>query len=857
MRRHPELFRKLQYLQKSRLNPTIRSNSDLAAQLGVTKQAVSRWCRGTVTQMGDRIPDYLIDRLADLFDIESSWLSLDITDFEAKIDGKIESRDSDLEAFQQVSIASLPITNLSTFGRDAELEFLTRCWDDPQINFVQVLAFGGVGKSALINRWLSDLSNEKFRGATRVYAWSFYWQGHSAELNSSGDFFIEHALRWFGDPNPEKGTPWVKASRLVQLVRGQKSLLVLDGIEPLQHAPGPRAGEIDTPAVAALIRELAADNSGLCVVTSRLSVTDLSAFQDGRVQTIPLKNLDTNSGVAMLKEQGLKGDVATFSQVVDEYQGHPLSLSLLGGYLSIVHDGAIEKYSEIESLFDEKQQSGHAQSIMNAYLEWFNGSMELELLYLIGLFDRAVSYKQLKQLANDKKFGDELEFLGKAREIDWKYSINSIVNSKLVSKLQFDGEDFLDCHPIVRDFLSLRLASSKSDFWLQGHKAIFELMLTSRKDTSDTTLSMEEMNTAVLHGALSQNYQEAFNFYFHEIRRMQFSLPKEGSHHADNNCIKLFFEKQWEVPHASLTEESKIFLLMAASTNLIYLGKITEALSPCMKSINWFVNNQRWTDAATASAPLLSMLIVTGKLQEARKLIDRMSVAIEQTNNPVINAMKLNFEAYIHYLDNNVEAARALFEESEKVLVRELPEEPAPFPIISAYYCRFLLDHESPHAALNRSLRTFAWRDRGAWQVKFDTTSILASDTLVLGLVFLAIGDKANAKSHLNKQVELFRSANEWLYLPAGLVCRAKYFRAVGDYEAALADLEESLSISKRTGAVFSEWEARLDLCSYYLEVNDKETAASYLQSAQSLPGMSAYKFRDLEIADLQQAVQS
>lgn len=856
MRRHPELFRKLQYLQKSRLNPTIRSNSDLAAQLGVTKQAVSRWCRGTVTQMGDRIPDYLIDRLADLFDIESSWLSLDITDFEAKIDGKIESRDSDLEAFQQVSIASLPITNLSTFGRDAELEFLTRCWDDPQINFVQVLAFGGVGKSALINRWLSDLSNEKFRGATRVYAWSFYWQGHSAELNSSGDFFIEHALRWFGDPNPEKGTPWVKASRLVQLVRGQKSLLVLDGIEPLQHAPGPRAGEIDTPAVAALIRELAADNSGLCVVTSRLSVTDLSAFQDGRVQTIPLKNLDTNSGVAMLKEQGLKGDVATFSQVVDEYQGHPLSLSLLGGYLSIVHDGAIKKYSEIESLFDEKQQSGHAQSIMNAYLEWFNGSMELELLYLIGLFDRCVSTKSLKELVAKKSVSERLCKLANACHVDWQYAIRLLSDAKLIFISGCNDECLIDAHPIIKDFLKLHLKRNDADFWKSAHLCLFEIFSSQAANSPKSLVEFEPAIRAVLHGIEAEEIRKSFELYCHQIKQ-NFSMLQEGSHSLDQVCIDSFFIGKWDKPVHGITANEKYFLVSSAAVNLMSLGFIQESIEPSLECIEHYLEYDMWLESTFIAGPLISTLIAAGKLDQALHFVEKMDAPVRRTKNPIIEAMANNFLGYIELLRGEFEKAGELFQKVEKALCKPDPGVEISFPTVSSYISYYHLCVGELERALSSSLRTFGWRNRKSWQVTVDTTSILASDTLVLGLTFLQLGDKANAKSHLNKQVELFRSANEWLYLPAGLVCRAKYFRAVGDYEAALADLEESLSISKRTGAVFSEWEARLDLCSYYLEVNDKETAASYLQSAQSLPGMSAYKFRDLEIADLQQAVQS
>ena len=53
--------------------------------------------------------------------------------------------------------------------------------------------------------------------------------------------------------------------------------LVLDGVEPLQHPPGIAPGGQNSmdPGVSALLKALAAQSRGLCVVTTRYSIADL------------------------------------------------------------------------------------------------------------------------------------------------------------------------------------------------------------------------------------------------------------------------------------------------------------------------------------------------------------------------------------------------------------------------------------------------------------------------------------------------------------------------------------------------------------------------------------------------------
>jgi hypothetical protein len=118
-----------------------------------------------------------------------------------------------------VSLARLPSTNPDLFGREAELARLDAAWDHPQCNMVTLVAWGGVGKTALVNHWLICLAQDNYRGAECVYGYSFYSQGAAEGKQASADLFIATALRDFGDPEPDAGSPWDKGERLARLLQ--------------------------------------------------------------------------------------------------------------------------------------------------------------------------------------------------------------------------------------------------------------------------------------------------------------------------------------------------------------------------------------------------------------------------------------------------------------------------------------------------------------------------------------------------------------------------------------------------------------------------------------------------------------
>jgi hypothetical protein len=281
----------------------------------------------------------------------------------------------------KISIARLPVTGSEIFGREDDLTFLDRAWAKKEVNIVTIVAWAGVGKSTLVNHWLRRMAPKHYRAAELVFGWSFYRQGTSGGT-SSADEFIDAALTWFGDPDPRLGTAWEKGERLAKLVAHHRTLLVLDGLEPLQNPPGPQEGRIRDPSLQALLRELAAFNKGLCVITTRMPAADIADHEGTSALHRNLEQLSSDAGAKLLRALGVKGDEGELRSASEELSGHCLTLTLLGSYLTDAYDGDIRCRDEVsEHLSHDIRQGVHARKVMESYQSWLGEGAELAILW--------------------------------------------------------------------------------------------------------------------------------------------------------------------------------------------------------------------------------------------------------------------------------------------------------------------------------------------------------------------------------------------------------------------------------------------------------------------------------------------
>lgn len=450
----------------------------------------------------------------------------------------------------KTSTSRMPVTGRQIFGREAEVGRLTDAWMSGDTNVVCLVAWGGVGKSALMNHWMRSLGKD-FAGAERVYAWSFFSQetGHKAP---SGDVFVDIALSWFGDPDPTKGSPWERGERLAQLIKSHRTLLLLDGLEPLQFPPGPDEGRLRDVSVQALLRELSTSNPGLCVISTRLPVTDLQEFEESTVDRIDLDRLAPEAGAQLLRALEVTGEDEELQAASREFSGHSLALTLLGSYLADVFDGDISRRGDIGPLESDMRFGGHARRVMESYEQWFGDGPETALLRTLGLFDRPASPEAIADICRKPAIAGLTEALVDLARPQYRQLLARLRRAHLVSIPDPERPDFIDNHPLIREHFRRRLQEEEPAAWREANSRLFEHYGRIAREFPETVEEMEPLFQAMKCGCRAGRETDALrDVYLRRIMRGDeyFAGYKLGSLNPLLAVLSNFFEDgDWTLP---------------------------------------------------------------------------------------------------------------------------------------------------------------------------------------------------------------------------------------------------------------------------------------------------------------------
>jgi serine/threonine protein kinase len=470
---------------------------------------------------------------------------------------------------EDISVARLPVTGSQVFGRDEDIAFLDAAWANQQVNVVTIVAWAGVGKSTLVNHWLRRMAAEHYRSAELVFGWSFYRQGSSGQ-SSSADEFLDAALVWFGDPDPRIGTPWEKGERLAKLMVHRRTLLVLDGLEPLQNPPGPQEGRVREASLQALLRELAAFNTGLCVITTRLPVADIADHEGASALRCDLEHLSSDAGAQLLQALGVKGSEAELRSASDEFSGHCLGLTLLGSYLTDAYNGDIRRRKEVsERLAHDVRQGVHARKVMESYQTWFGEGPELAVLRMLGLFDRPADEKALGALLKPPAIRGLTESLTDLSETEWRTILSKLRRARLLAGEDPNDRGNLDTHPLVREYFGEQLRTQRTDAWKECNRRLYCHYRAIASQLPDSFKEMEPLFLAVICGCRAGLFREALHeIYIPRIQRgnASFAANVLGARGAVLSVLAHFFEHgRWGSPAEmgaegqSLTAEDSTF----------------------------------------------------------------------------------------------------------------------------------------------------------------------------------------------------------------------------------------------------------------------------------------------------------
>ncbi len=739
------------------------------------------------------------------------------------------------------------------FGREEELAALDQLANDPSKKVLTIVAFGGIGKTSLVIEWMARQAAKNWQGFDRVFDWSFFSQGTREKGGPSADTFVGAALRFFGDePMAQSAaSAWDKGARLAQLVGQGRTLMVLDGVEPLQHPPGPLVGELKDPALATLLKGLARSNSGLCIVTTRERVADLAPFRETTAPEWLLQHLSIPAGVELLKTLGVRGTAAEFQQLVERVAGHALTLNLLGRYLTRAHGGDIRKRDQVKfEKADAATQGGYAFKTIGAYERWLseggeNGARQLAVLQLLGLFDRPANAGCLAALRDEPVIAGLTNPLVGLDEEDWNLTLSSLSECGLVSlqtEYLVNGNQQLtiDAHPLIREYFAKRLREGNVEAWRSAHRRIYEHLTNGAEYQPDTLEALQPLYQAVAHGCLAGMEEDArANVYRDRILRGTgpsgfYSWKSLGAFGSNLAALVWFFEKPWSRLSASIPKPNHGWLLNETSIQLRALGRLIEALEPIRTATSQAVTDRNWLNA----------LIATSNLSELRLTLGEVAKAVEEAEQSVKYADP-GAEAYgrtmcrarladaLHQAGRQNEAD-TFFRQAEQIQADADPSHPLLYSINGFQYCDLLLasgerlawrvfdeievvepDGESAadscDAVIQRAAQTLKWVQDA--RVGFLSVAV---DYLTLGRAAFygsilkntsndrrALNDsrQMNVANTLDNAVDDLRRSGEQRFLPLGLLTRCWFRSRNGAHigpDSAQEDLDEAWEIVER-----------------------------------------------------------
>jgi class 3 adenylate cyclase len=634
-------------------------------------------------------------------------------------------------------------------GREDELKILSEAWDKAvrvetkRPHVLTFVALGGEGKTSLVSKWAADLAHQDWPGCDAVFAWSFYSQGTREQQAASSDLFLKEALTFFGDDADKEfaasnAGAYEKGQRLGRIMGRRRSLLILDGLEPLQYPASATAfkpGELKDQGIAKLLKDLASSSHGLCIVTTRIELPDLQAFKGGAVSEVHLKRLSRDAGVHLLKSLGVRGSelrhlslkdgddrsekVNEFEKLVEDVKGHALTLTLLGGFLKRAFHGDIRQRDRVKfEKADEKIDGGHAFRTMAAYQQWLlrdggdEGRREVAVLQLMGLFDRPADAGCLAALRSETIPGLTEPLAGLADD-DWEFCLSGLEAAKLltVNRDASGALVSLDAHPHLREYFAQQLRTQQPDAWRAAHRRLYEQLCANTKEGDQPTLEdLQPLYQAVAHGCQAGLQQESlYKVYYDRITRKEekYAMRKLGAFGSELGAVACFFEMPWSHVSQSLTDDEQAWLLNQAAFRLRALGRLTESLEPMRAAVENYLQQENWKHAAIAAGNLSELELTLGEVAGAVGDAEQSAIYADRSGDAFQRMSKRTTHADALHQTGRRTEAETRFREAEQMQKETQPDYALLYSVQGFQYGDLLL--AAPERAAWQ--RTLEWAD--------------------------------------------------------------------------------------------------------------------------------------------------
>jgi tetratricopeptide (TPR) repeat protein len=694
-------------------------------------------------------------------------------------------------------------------GRDELLKQITSDWMNPQKHVTGLIGFGGEGKSSLARMWVETLNvgRSTFDG---LFWWGFY-------ENRSVDEFLEAALNYLSggriDPRqvPSSST---RAQIIGAMLGSGRYLFVLDGLEVMQHQEGDQYGLLQSNDLRDLLTFFARpDNQSFCLITSRAPLLDLMEYTtythrdvdrllpaDGRAL---LKRLGVHPSPTLGRGVGGEADAA-LDKVVSDWDGHALTLSLLGSYLSEHFGGDLTHLADIPVPTADEPRYERVHRVLRRYDEHLTDT-EREFLKLFSAFRTPVH-----EDAFEKVFAPLLANIGARHVVPLPEMVTRLVAYRI---LRHDAASkTYTAHPLIRNHYFALFTKGGASQEKVAHEQIKDYYLSIAGDTPEYPAldDLKPLIEVVHHACQAGAYDEA-----HKICRERI--------YQSNTRVLVNQLSAWETAYSLMLEffpsgdtsqepevsdsGDKRWILNEIGLCLMSLGRLREAV-PFYERANVIqLAQQDWHNASLTYQNLADLHASLGALAaSAESAAQALDLARKADNKQdMVNSM--GFQAWTAHLLGDVKSASTIYIEAE-TLQREIQ------PPLRYHYSTDGIKHADHLRRMGQS--DYARRvteanlqicERNHWP---DDTS---RSHRVLGDLDSDSGDHASARAHYESALKIARGISYRPALIEALLGRGRWAaKHMKDANAAFSDLNEALNYAVEGGYRIYEADIRVAL---------------------------------------------
>ncbi|MBD2067800.1 pentapeptide repeat-containing protein [Leptolyngbya sp. FACHB-671] len=344
------------------------------------------------------------------------------------------------------------------YGRETELAQLWQWIVAQRCRVVGLLGIGGIGKSTIAVKAALQTQSE-----FEIVIWRSL--ANAPSLDELLTSLLKFLMPLQGDDPIIPATLDEKLSKLMQYLRSQRCLLILDNAETLLHSEQVGQWRFGYEAYGQFLRTLGeTPHQSCCLLTSREKPREIALMEGEQsvVRSLLLGGLTPDDGRAIFRQKGtFTGSDAEWQTLINHYGGNPLALKLVAAATQDVFNGSVA-----EVLTYLEQGVFVFEDIRDLLDCQFNrlSVEEQKILYWFAIHREPVAIAEIRQ-----------NVIGSAPQRSVPQQVNSLFRRSLLEKT--DGLFFLQ--PVVMEYATERLiqqictefTTQQLDVW-QSHSLI-------------------------------------------------------------------------------------------------------------------------------------------------------------------------------------------------------------------------------------------------------------------------------------------------------------------------------------------------------------------------------------------------